>query len=269
MHSNYLMEHDEEIIRLELKTDKSSLERQARWAGIRPGMRVADIGCGPGKTTYFLNSLIQPNGTAVGIDASEGRIDYAQKQYAGNGIEFICKDVYGPLEDLGLFDFVWVRFFLEYHRSKSSEIVKNISNILKPGGILCLIDLDYNCLTHYGLSPKLEKTISGIMHTLEDKADFDPYCGRKLYSYLYDLGYEDIDVKLSAHHLIFGALGEIDSFNWFSKANVAAKKAGYNFEEYEGGFDEFYREFELFFNDPRRLTYTPVISCRGSKKTHN
>lgn len=262
---NYLMESDEEALRLEIKTDVKAVERQAVWAGIRPGMRVADAGCGPGKTTYTLHKLIQPGGMAVGIDISEERISYAQKHYKSEGIEFRCNDISKPLDELGMFDFIWVRFVLEYYRSSSFEIVKNISKILKPGGILCLIDLDYNCLSHFGLSLRLEKTVSGIMKQLEQKADFDPYVGRKLYSYLYDLGFQDIDVDVTSHHIIFGELKDIDAFNWMKKIEVAPKKIGFQFEEYEGGYEEFEKEFEEFFRNPRRFTYTPLIMCRGRK----
>jgi len=264
-HQKYLMESDEEALRLDLKTDGKVVEKQARGAGIKPGMRVADIGCGSGITTFYLNELVQPNGKAVGVDISEERIRHAQKRYSGTGIEFTCKNFYEPLDNIGMFDFIWVRFVLEYHRSKSFDIVKNLSNILKPGGILCLIDLDYNCLTHYGLPQRLEKNICGIINTLEKNADFDPYAGRKLYSYLYDLGYQDIDMNLAAHHLIFGELKQTDAFNWNKKVEVAVKNSGYRFEEYEGGYEEFLKEFKRFFADPRRFTYTPVISCRGYK----
>jgi len=262
---NYLMESDDEALRLDLKTDVKAIERQAIWAGVKPGMRVADFGCGPGKTTYILHKLIQPGGLAVGVDTSEDRISYAQKHDKTEGIEFRCNDISEPLDELGMFDFIWVRFVLEYYRSDSFEIVKNISKILKPGGILCLIDLDYNCLSHFGLAPRLERTVSGIMKQLEEKADFDPYVGRKLYSYLYDLGFQDIDIDVTAHHIIFGELQDIDAFNWMKKIEVAPKKIGFQFEEYEGGYDEFQKEFEGFFRNPRRFTYTPLILSRGRK----
>jgi ubiquinone/menaquinone biosynthesis C-methylase UbiE len=261
----YLMENDAEAIRLDLKTDNKTIERQALWAGIKPGMCVADIGCGSGKSTFYLQQMVQPKGTATGIDFSDKRIAYAKKHYSGKGINFICRDICKPLDDLGRFDFIWVRFTLEYFLSESFEIVKNISRILKPGGILCLIDLDYNCLSHFGLSPKLEKSIVEIINTLENHANFDPYVGRKLYSFLCDLGYQNIDVNLEPHHLIFGKLQETDDFNWTKKVEVAVKECGYQFQEYPGGYEEFFEEFKTFFSDPRRFTYTPVIVCRGNK----
>src|SRR6185369_11136092 len=165
--SSYIMEHEAEAIRLDLKTDSQSITRQAQWAGIRPGMRVADIGCGSGKATSFLHDLVQPGGEIIGVDASESRIVHASEHFGGNGIKFVCRDMYESLEDLGEFDFIWVRFVLEYHCSKSRDIVSNLTRLLKPGGIICLIDLDNNCLSHFGLDDRLENTVCGIIKTLE------------------------------------------------------------------------------------------------------
>ncbi len=259
------MEDEEESIRLELKTNPKIIETLAIWAGIRPGMRILDLGCGSGKTTFYLNKLVQPGGSTIGVDISQERIDYAQAHYLEGGAEFITGDIRKSLYKLGLFDFIWVRFVLEYHRSNSFDIIKNASSVLKPGGVMCLVDLDYNCLSHYGLSPRLEKTIYGIMSFLEKHENFDPYVGRKLYAYLYDLEYEHIDIRIDAHHCIFGELKETDAFNWMKKAEIAVKNSGYGFDEYEDKFEGFLAEFREFFLDPRRFTYTPVIVCRGRK----
>jgi SAM-dependent methyltransferase len=263
----YLMEHPEEAIRLDIKTDNRATERQALWAGISAGMRVADIGCGSGKTTSKLFELVQPGGTALGIDIAEQRVTFAREQYGAPGIEFVCRDARTPLDDLGSFDFTWVRFLLEYHRANSLDLVRNIARIVKPGGTLCLIDLDYNCLSHFGLSARMEQALGAIMKNLEEHGNFDPYVGRKLYSFLYDLGFEDIQVKVAAHHQIYGELSDADAFNWTKKVEVAAKNSGYRFGEYAGGFAEFLEEFRGFFSDPRRFTYTPIISCRGRKRS--
>ncbi len=262
---SYLMESDEETIRLETKTDPAAVVQQALWAGIRPGMRVADLGCGPGKTTSVLHEVVQPGGSIVGVDFSEKRIEYARNHWADGSIEFSCRDIRLPLQDLGSFDFIWIRFVLEYYRSNAFEIVRNAAKILKPGGTLCLIDLDHNCLNHYGLPARLERAIAKCAQFLEEKFNFDPYAGRKLYSYLYDLSYEDVDVTVSTHHLIYGALGNVDAFNWAKKLDVVTRKAGLAFDEYTGGIEELMEEFTSFFSSPRRFSYTPLVAARGRK----
>jgi ubiquinone/menaquinone biosynthesis C-methylase UbiE len=260
----YLMENTEEAYRLDIKTDVKVVKRQALWAGIKPGMRVIDICCGSGKTASVLYNLVQPYGSVVGLDGSEQRIKFAKKHYGDKGIEFICEDIKRPLDDLGMFDFIWVRFVLEYHLSNSFEIVQNLSRIVKPGGILCLIDLDYNCLSHFGLSQRLEKALIAVIKKVEETANFDPYAGRKLYSFLYNLGFQDIDIDLAAHHLIFGELKDVDAFNWMKKIEVIFSKIQFQLEEYDK-YEEFIEDFKRFFTDPARFTYTPVICCRGRK----
>ena len=262
----YLMEGDQEALRLDLKTVAALVEKQAMWAGIKPGMRVADLGCGAGKTTFHLNRLAQPNGQTVGVDISNQRVEYARKNYNAGSIEYVVGDIREPLDHLGHFDFVWVRFVLEYYLNDSFEIVKNISQYLKPGGILCLIDLDCNCLRNYGLSQRLERALVELMNIMKSKFNFDPYVGIKLYSYLFDLGFQDIDVNMTPHNLIFGDLLEDkDSFNWSQKVEIAAKNSGFPFDEFEDGYEGFYREVTEFFASRRRFTYTPMIWCRGIK----
>lgn len=263
--SEYLMESPDEALRLDLKADPQILVKEATWAGIKPGMRVADLGCGPGKTTYHLNKLVQPNGSVTGIDISKQRIEYAQSNYQDVGLEFHLGDIRKPLDHIGSFDFIWIRFVLEHFRKNSFDIVKNIISILKPGGILCLVDLDFNCLIHHGIPARLEKALFGLMGLLEEQANFDPYAGRKFYSYLYDLSFQDIDIDITTHHLIYGKLKDIDERNWLYKVEVAARASSYPFNEFSGGFDEFKNEFLNFFRDRRRFTYTPIILVRGRK----
>ena len=260
---SYLMENDDESIRLEMKTDYNRLENQALWAGLKKGMRVADVGCGPGITSSFLRRIVGNTGSVTAFDIAAQRIDYAKAHYQEDGIDFQCRDVYDPLDDLGKFDFIWVRFLLEYHRKHSFDIVKHLTEILKPEGIICLIDLDHNCLSHYGLSSCLENSIMKVTKIIEEHGDFDPYAGRKLYTHLYDLGLDDISVDMKAHHLIYGDLSEVDEFNWIKKVEIAAKNSVYDFPEYPDGYNGFLNESKAFLSDPRRFTYTPIISCRG------
>ena len=266
MNKGYLMENPEEAVRLEVKTDPEAVRSQALWCGLRPGMRVLDAGCGPGLVTSILNEMIQPGGEIIGIDYSEERIRHARKRHAKDGgIDFELRDLTRPIDDLGRFDLIWVRFFLEYFRKESPKIVKNLTACLKPEGRLCLLDLDLNCLNHYELPPLMEGILPGLMAKLEREFNFDPYAGRKLYSYLYDLNYRNIRMDVRAHHLFYGDISDADVFNWLKKVEVASLKAEEIFAEYPGGRDSFFEDFKEFFHDPRRFTYTPLIICTGSR----
>ena len=264
--NKYLMESEDENIRLEIKTDPKALRKQALWCGVKPGMRILDGGCGPGITTALLHEMIQPRGSIVGVDFSETRISYAKEHYGGKkGIEFHLHDLREPMEGLGQFDLIWVRFVLEYYRKGALDIVENLKRSVKPGGLLCLLDLDYNCLNHYELPPQIATILPKIMNFIDKKYNVDSFIGRKLYSFLYDRGFEKIDVELMAHNLIFGEIKNKDTFNWTKKAEIAAKKAESLINAYPGGYKQFSSDLNKFLVDPRRFTYTPLLLCKGVK----
>jgi SAM-dependent methyltransferase len=262
MDSSYLMENSEEVYRLESKTRAEVVKAQALRAGLRPGMRVADICCGSGVTSSFLGELTGAEGEVVGIDLSTERIEHAKSHYSRENISFICRDIRQDLKDLGRFDFLWVRFVLEYYREEAFEIVRNLSTLLAKEGILCLIDLDHNCLNHYGIKPELEEAIKAAMGFLEREENFDPYAGRKLYSHLYRLGVTQIQAHVSAHHLIYGELKAHDQFNWLKKIEVISRRTDLRLPHYHN-ISDFLEDFRTFFSDPARFTYTPAISCWG------
>lgn len=264
--NEYLMESEEENLRLEIKTDSDALRKQALWCGVKPGMRVLDGGCGPGITTKLLHEMIQPGGNIVGVDFSETRISYAEEHYGGKkSIEFHLHDLREPMEQYGQFDLIWVRFVLEYYRKGALDIVKNLKKNIAPGGLLCLLDLDCNCLNHFELPPQIAKILPKIMNLIDEKYNFDTFIGRKLYSFLYNSGFEKIDVELMAHNLIFGEVKDKDKFNWNKKVEMGAKKLGKLLNSYPGGYQQFSSDLNKYLVDPRRFTYTPLLLCKGVK----
>lgn len=262
----YFMENEEETLRLDLKTDEGAVRRQALWCGLKPGMRVLDVGCGPGKTTAVLHELVQPGGSVVGLDFSPQRLSYAREHYGSRpGLEFQLGDLTSPPPELGKFDLIWVRFVLEYYRKESPAIVGKLINLLHPGGYLSLLDLDYNCLSHYELPVGVGELLSKLMARLDEEHNFDTFAGRKLYSYLYDAGLEEITMNLMPHHLIYGELKDADLFNWVKKVEVNAERLQDLFATYPGGYDSFFVDFRRSLQDPRRFTYTPLILCKGRR----
>lgn len=261
----YFPESTDELSRLESKTDPLAVIDQARWAGLAPGMRVLDVGCGPGVTTHALAEGARPEGAAVGIDRSGERIAYAKERYASAHVEFFCRNFFDPLEDLGGFDFVWLRFVTEYFLKESEQLIRHVAGSVKPGGILCLADLDLNCMTHYGHSERLDRTFRKIAEYQIKNNNFDPYAGRRLPTRMQELGFQEIRVDVRMHHLVYGELTEFNRWNWWQKIELAARRSGWTFEDYEDGFAGFEKEFVAYFSDPRRFAYTPLVIVRGVK----
>ena len=55
-------------------------------AGLKPGMHVADFGCGVGAVTRMLGEIVGPSGSVTGIDASAEQIEQAAEICQNSGL---------------------------------------------------------------------------------------------------------------------------------------------------------------------------------------
>jgi SAM-dependent methyltransferase len=120
-------------------------------AGIRPGMRVADIGCGVGMVTNMLSKLVGPKGNVVGVDASKDQVEQARKLLTVDAanISFVVASALSTGLPAGSFDLVYCRFLL-IHLSDPQQALVEMRRILRPNGILVCEDGD---LTSAGSQP--------------------------------------------------------------------------------------------------------------------
>ena len=61
-------------------------EQVLRQAGLGPGMRVLDIGCGAGDVSFLAASLVGATGSVLGIDKSPEAVALAHKRAVQAGL---------------------------------------------------------------------------------------------------------------------------------------------------------------------------------------
>jgi ubiquinone/menaquinone biosynthesis C-methylase UbiE len=107
-------------------------------AGVRPGQRVLDIGCGPGYWARLLARAVGPDDLVVGTDPSPEMIVYAARK-AGPGSA--CRFQVGTAEALdfpdGHFDVV-VNSLMMHHLPEDLRVpaLPEMRRVLRPGGTL-------------------------------------------------------------------------------------------------------------------------------------
>lgn len=120
------------------RTNRIMAER----AGIEPGSRVVDVGCGYGETALFL--VREYGARVVGTNISQKELELARQRAQEEGLTHKASFEYGdfhktPFDD-GAFDVVWSQeAFL--HGVDKQSILDECYRILAPGGRLVISDL--------------------------------------------------------------------------------------------------------------------------------
>lgn len=114
---------------------QSSIARKHRLLSSLKGVnfnentRVLEVGCGAGFSVKYLN---KPYSAYVGVDYSQGLIDYANQYNSNPKAQFICSNIkeYQPEEK---FDVIFMIGVL-HHFDEMQSILAHIVSFLKPGG---------------------------------------------------------------------------------------------------------------------------------------
>jgi SAM-dependent methyltransferase len=165
-----------------------------------PGSTVLEAGCGVGAQTV---ALVQhsPDALITSIDISPNSLTQAQRRTEAAGISnvvFATVDVAdlpnadGPLA-AGQFDHVFVCFLLE-HLPQPVEALRRLREMLKPGGVLIVIEGDHGSTYFYPDSAAAREAIA-CQVTLQAHAGGDALIGRQLYPLLTEAGYEAVRVE--------------------------------------------------------------------------
>lgn len=267
----YFMEHPDESVRLQIKTDQSSTQKQLIQTGLaelKGQPHIVDAGSGSGAVAKEMAEIAvqqYAQSSITLLDGSKERLE-AAKQHLGDyeniALQFRgCRLEQIPLDNNSV-DFLFCRFVFEY--LEDQEVVFNeFCRIVRPGGKLVVGDLDYNGMTHYPLGPVLEEQISELSKVIQESGSLDVYAGRRIYSYFQRAGLTDIDIHLSAHHLFWGDLSSPNEINWTAKLDQliqyqdkGAIKLSFDLREFKTNFMEFLRS-------PERFSYTPLILVEG------
>ena len=122
-----------------------AVTRRFLWeAGLGSGMKVLDIGSGPGDVALTAAGLVGEAGSVVGVDVNPAILETARAraQQAGlANVEFVAGDA--RTLDLGSdFDALVGRLVLMY-MADPAEVLKQLATRVRPGGIVAFQEVDF------------------------------------------------------------------------------------------------------------------------------
>lgn len=172
-------------------TMAAPIERQILQAtGLQKGMTAMDVGCGPGFVSIEIAKIVGEQGHVLGVDISDTLLRTATAYAAEVGItntSFLSGSVYNLSVAAASCDYAYARFFVQ-HLERPLDALQQISQTIKPGGRICLVDVDDQWLTLYPEPEAFEdynqRAIQG-----QKASGGDRYIGRKLGYYLQEAGF--------------------------------------------------------------------------------
>ena len=107
---------------------------------IKPGTHVLDYGCGPGNYTIAAAELVGPSGKVYAVDIHPMAIHKVQNKANKKGlnVQTILTDYDTQLPDSSV-DVVLL-FYVLHDFKNPDAIIKELSRVLKPMGVLLVID---------------------------------------------------------------------------------------------------------------------------------
>ena len=259
---SYLMESSREGGRLLQQENANPSTVRLVQAGLQPGMRVVDVGCGSGAVMPAMLERVGSEGFVTGIDVSPARVAEANTLISGS------KNAHaqvGALPATGLpdaaFDFSWSQFVFEYLREPESSL-RELIRITKPGGKVCVADIDGIGLAFWPRPAVVEEGIEPFMRALSSTG-FDFFVGRKLFTWFKRAGLQDVSVHLSALYVAAGADERLVA-DYTQRFEVLAPIAVESF----GGelrYQAFVKGYLAMLSDPEALKYAVVLTVTGHR----
>jgi ubiquinone/menaquinone biosynthesis C-methylase UbiE len=118
-------------------------QRLLELAGLKPGMRVLDVGCGAGDVAMLAAGIVGPSGSVTGIDRSGDPVELAASRAAAAGLPW-TRFQRASVEDFTAdtpFDAVIGRYVI-IHQADPAAFLRAAGRHVAPGGVLAFHEMN-------------------------------------------------------------------------------------------------------------------------------
>ncbi|MFH8249547.1 methyltransferase domain-containing protein [Microbacterium sp. B2969] len=196
MPEHYTHGHHESVLR---SHERRTVANSAAYLvpHLRSGLRVLDVGSGPGTITVDLAERVAP-GEVTGLDAAADVVAKATVLAADRGVgnvEFVTGDAYALEAEPGTYDIVHAHQVLQ-HLSRPVEALREFRRVLAPGGLVAARDVDYQGVIWYPEVPGLDEwhEVYLRVHRL---VSGEPAAGRRLKAWAREAGFAVVEPSAS------------------------------------------------------------------------
>lgn len=185
---------------------------------LRAGMRLLDVGCGPGSITLGLAKAVAP-GDVVGVDTQPEAVKQANAAASARNIpnaRFEVADAYVLPFPAESFDCAFANGLL-MHLSEPRRALAEMRRVLRPGGVIAIRDPDFG---GFLFAPATELLTRWFALRLEVRRRHgcDPFLGRQYRRLLLEAGFEGAQASASVNDA--GDMEATQRYAMFLKAQL-------------------------------------------------
>jgi SAM-dependent methyltransferase len=262
--SGYLMESEQEALRLTEQAKALPVYGHLLTTGLAPGMRALDVGCGPGVISAVMAQVVGPQGSVQGLDFSPQRLAEARAHCASLPQ---CSFLEGDLRKMPLaedtFDYVWCQYVLEYMSDVAGALAELI-RVTRPGGRVVVSDVDGLGQQNWPFPPELEEGTRKLIAALSAQG-LDLQVGRKMFHLFRRAGLEQVRVHLAPLWIVAGAADARLLSDWRQRFATLEPLAAPAF----GGtaaYRAYCEQYLALLSDPDALKYAVLLITEGQKR---
>jgi SAM-dependent methyltransferase len=181
-----------------INSDGDPTEHALRVAGLCPGMRVLDVGCGPGDVSFLAAGVVGPTGAVLGVDAEHEIIELARARANEQHLPTV-KFEQSTIADLALdepVDAVIGRLIL-MHLPDPVAALRQLAANVRPGGLILFCETDMTAARSVPDSPLFRAALQGITHAFR-AVGLDPAFGTTLHTVFQRAGLPTPQLTLGA-----------------------------------------------------------------------
>ena len=189
------IERDNRSFEAQLEERTASVDAAFLLPHLHSGMRVLDVGCGPGTITLGLAEAVAP-GEVVGVDLQEHLIERARALAVERGVanvRFDLADTYQLPFAAGSFDAALEHRVL-MHLADPVRGLREVRRVLRRGGVLGLRDADIATAVRWPMTPEFERFDDLRMRAFQHQGT-DGCVGRKHRQLLLEAGFARAETR--------------------------------------------------------------------------
>jgi 2-polyprenyl-3-methyl-5-hydroxy-6-metoxy-1,4-benzoquinol methylase len=169
-------------------------------AGITAGVRVLDVGCGPGDVSLLAAEMVGKTGSVLGVDTNASVLQVAQARAQEAGLKhvfFLAADIRDLALD-GQYDAIVGRLILE-HLPEHTTLLNRLLYYLRPGGVVAFQEYDMVGFTEATLphSELWEQACSWVVQVFQ-QVGVETRMGMKLSGEFLEVGLPAPEVRYEA-----------------------------------------------------------------------